>query len=227
MGLWLPWHSAPWAGVALCLCLALPWAAGLLQGARRVLAGLEAGDLLPAARPARRRALGAWSFGAGLLAAACGWRFGATPAALAATACLISLLALAWIDARTGLLPDALTLPLLWAGLLVNLGGGFAPLRDAVLGAAVGYLCLWLLYQVFLRLTGREGMGYGDFKLTAALGAWLGWQALPAVLLAASLGGLCFALWLRAAGRAVPGQHLVFGPWLALAGGGVLLGPWG
>ncbi|MER1967079.1 A24 family peptidase [Castellaniella sp. GW247-6E4] len=225
MGMWLPWHQAHWVGVAASLGLALLLGAGFLRIANRLAEALGAQAVLPATGPMRRRILAVWWPGALVLAAVCGWRFGATPAALAATVCVLTLWTLAWIDGRTGLLPDGLTLPLLWAGLLTNLDGAFAFLPDAVLGAAAGYLCLWVLYLVFLRVTGREGMGFGDFKLTAALGAWLGWQALPGVLLAASLGGLCFALWLRATGRAEAGRHLVFGPWLALAGGWALLFP--
>ena len=225
MGMWMPWHPERWFGIVLCMGLALPLGGVLLHAAHRLAEALEAGSVLPGAGPGRRRILAIWWTGALALAAACGGCFGATPAALAATGCVLVLWTLAWIDGRTGLLPDGLTLPLLWAGLLVNLDDTFAFLPDAVLGAVAGYLCLWTLYLVFLRLTGREGMGYGDFKLTAALGAWLGWQALPGILLSASLGGLCFAVWLRATGRAGAGQHLVFGPWLALAGAWALLGP--
>ena len=122
---------------------------------------------------------------AGLLAAspplalACVWLFGATPAAALAIVFVLTLLALAWIDAETGLLPDLLTLPLLWLGLLANLNGVFVPLQDAVLGAVAGYLVLWSVYWGFLLCTGREGMGHGDFKLLAALGAWLGWRPCP------------------------------------------------
>ncbi len=225
MGMWVPWHPERWVGIALCLGLALPLGAGLLCAAGRLVRALEAGPLWPGAGRARRRVLAVWWAGALALAAVCGWLFGATPAALAATGCVLALWTLAWVDGRSGLLPDGLTLPLLWAGLLVNLDGAFAALPDAVLGAAAGYLFLWALYLAFLRFTGREGMGYGDFKLTAALGAWLGWQALPGILLAASLGGVCFALWLRATGGAGAGRRLVFGPWLALAGGWALLLP--
>ena len=90
-----------------------------------------------------------------------------------------ALIALAFIDIDTQLLPDDITLPLLWAGLLLNLVGGFVPLQDAVIGAMAGYLLLWSIYWLFKLLTGKEGMGYGDFKLLAALGAWFGWQAIP------------------------------------------------
>src|SRR5690606_17526444 len=113
-----------------------------------------------------------------LLALCCAWRFGATPAAVAALVYVVVLLALAWMDAETGFLPDLLTLPLLWLGLLVNLGGAFAPLDGAVVGAAGGYMALWLICGAFLLATGRQGMGHGDFKLLAALGAWLGWMPL-------------------------------------------------
>ncbi|BEV73346.1 A24 family peptidase [Paludibacterium sp. THUN1379] len=131
------------------------------------------------------------------------------------TACLIALLV---IDAETGLLPDSLTLPLLWAGLLFNLNGARVPLSQAVLGAVAGYLVLWLLYWCFRLLTGREGLGYGDFKLLAALGAWLGWQALPPLLLLSSLTGLVAAGILMLLRRMSRRDALPFGPFLALAG---------
>src|SRR5690606_18208287 len=101
----------------------------------------------------------------------------------------LALLALAFIDFDTQLLPDSITLPLLWAGLLVNLDHGFVPLADAVIGAMAGYLLLWSIYWAFRLLTGKEGMGRGDFKLLAALGAWFGWQAIPAIILLASVVG--------------------------------------
>lgn len=103
-----------------------------------------------------------------------GWRWQLTPAAVAACVFIAGTALLAWIDAETGYLPDRLTLPLLWLGLLVNLDHSFSSLPLAVIGAALGYSLLWLLNHVFLLLTGRTGMGYGDFKLLAALGAWLG-----------------------------------------------------
>lgn len=153
-----------------------------------------------------------------VLFALCVWRFGPSPLALAAMVLCAALLALAWIDLQTSLLPDALTLPLAWLGLLVNLNGALAPLSLAVLGAVVGYGFLWLLFHVFRLLTGREGMGYGDFKLLAALGAWFGVAALPGLLLMASLAGVAGAAVLRLTGRAQRGQPLPFGPYLALAG---------
>ena len=113
---------------------------------------------------------------------------------MAAIGLSLTLLALTLIDIDHMLLPDAITLPGIWAGLLVNLGGTFTDLRSAVIGAVAGYLALWLVYHLFKWLTGKEGMGYGDFKLLALLGAWLGWQALPACILVASLVGTVYGL---------------------------------
>ncbi|MBI5781324.1 MAG: prepilin peptidase [Rhodocyclales bacterium] len=160
-----------------------------------------------------------------LAALAALWRFGLTWQALAAAGFLWCAIALTFIDLETRLLPDALTLPLLWAGLLVNLQGAFVPLPDAVLGAAAGYLVLWSIYWLFKLLTGKEGMGYGDFKLLAALGAWLGWTALPLVLLLSSLAGAVIGVTLKALGRLNEGEPLPFGPFLAA--GGVVALLWG
>eukprot|EP00887_Chlorella_sp_A99_P004482 scaffold43.g4482.t1 len=134
-----------------------------------------------------------------------------------------ALLALAWIDLESRLLPDALTLPLAWAGLLVNLGDGFTPLPLAVLGAVAGYGFLWIVFHACRLCTGREGMGYGDFKLLAALGAWFGIEALPTLLLGASLAAMLGGGTLILIGRAGRDQSLPFGPYLALAGVAVLL----
>jgi len=152
------------------------------------------------------------------LFAACAWRYGATPVALFAMGLSAMLVALAWIDFESTLLPDALTQPLVWAGLLVNLFGAFTTLPLAVGGAVAGYVFLWVIFHVFRLLTGREGMGYGDFKLLAALGAWFGVESLPMVLLAASLVGVLIGGLLTMSGRAGRGQPLPFGPYLALAG---------
>ncbi|QKH36335.1 prepilin peptidase [Achromobacter pestifer] len=152
------------------------------------------------------------------LFAACAWRFGATPLALSAMGLSAMLVALAWIDFESTLLPDALTQPLLWAGLLVNLFDAYASLQMAVVGAVAGYVFLWVIFHVFRLLTGREGMGYGDFKLLAALGAWFGVEALPTLLLSASLLGVLIGGALTLSGRASRGQPLPFGPYLALAG---------
>ena len=135
------------------------------------------------------------------------------------------LVALTFIDLDKMLLPDQLTLPLLWGGLLFNLAGGFAPLADAVIGAMAGYLVLWSLYWAFKLVTGKEGMGYGDFKLLAALGAWLGWQALPIVLLLSSLVGAIIGISLILLRNHHQGKPIPFGPYLAIAGWIALL--WG
>jgi len=152
------------------------------------------------------------------LFAACAWRFGATPLALCAMGLAATLVALAWIDFESTLLPDALTQPLLWAGLLVNLFDAYASVQMAVAGAVAGYVFLWVIFHLFRLLTGREGMGYGDFKLLAALGAWFGLEALPTLLLGASLLGVLIGGALTLSGRARRGQPLPFGPYLALAG---------
>jgi len=146
------------------------------------------------------------------------WRFGLSLATLAALALTWTLIALAMIDLETKLLPDTLTLPLLWLGLLVNLDGTFAELQASVIGAAAGYLSLWSIYQLFRLLTGKEGMGYGDFKLLAVLGAWLGWAALPQIILLSTLIGATVGIGLiaiRGRDRNVP---IPFGPYLAAAG---------
>jgi leader peptidase (prepilin peptidase)/N-methyltransferase len=137
--------------------------------------------------------------------------------ALAATFSF-AVLTLALIDARIYMLPDLITLPLLWLGLLVNTLGFFAAIADAVLGAVAGYLSLWVIYWLFKLLRDKEGLGYGDFKLTAAIGAWLGWQALPSVVLVAALTALCAATVLVLAGRMKVEQPMPFGPFLAFAG---------
>ena len=157
---------------------------------------------------------------AGLGAAYAAWRFGPTGSALAAMLFIWFTIALAFIDHETGLLPDSLTLPLVWLGVLANLGGAFVPLPDAVLGAVAGYLSLWLVYWAFKLLTGKEGMGYGDFKMNAAAGAFLGWKMLPLVILLSSVVGLAFgALQMFAArGKWDAGFRFHFGPYLALAG---------
>jgi leader peptidase (prepilin peptidase)/N-methyltransferase len=156
----------------------------------------------------------------GIGAAYSAWAFGATLAALGAALFVGFTIALAFIDHETGLLPDDLTLPLVWLGLAFNLNRTFVPLHDAVIGALAGYLALWLVYQGFRLLTGKEGMGYGDFKMNAAVGAFLGWKMLPLVILLSSLVGLLFgALQMFAArGRWDAGFRFHFGPYLAIAG---------
>lgn len=131
---------------------------------------------------------------------------------------LWALLALTVIDLNTMLLPDQITLPLLWLGLLVNIGGMFTSLQDAVLGAVAGYMSLWLVYQGFRLLTGKEGMGFGDFKLLAALGAWMGWQALPGIILLSSLVGALVGITLMLLHKRDGSMAIPFGPYLAAAG---------
>jgi len=156
---------------------------------------------------------------AGIGAAYSAWRFGPTMAALGAALFVWFTIALAFIDQETGLLPDDLTLPLLWVGLIINLRGAFVPLPEAVTGAVAGYLVLWLVYWGFKLLTGKEGMGYGDFKMNAAVGAFLGWKMLPLVILLSSLVGLAFgALQMFAArGKWDAGFKFHFGPYIAIA----------
>lgn len=154
----------------------------------------------------------------GLLSGWAAWHFGAHWATAGALLFIWSMIALTFIDFDTQLLPDSITLPLLWAGLLLNLGGLYADLTSAVLGAAAGYLALWSVYWAFKFATGKEGMGYGDFKLLAAIGAWLGWQMLPLTILAASMVGALVGIALIVSakhGRSVP---IPFGPYLAAAG---------
>jgi leader peptidase (prepilin peptidase)/N-methyltransferase len=156
----------------------------------------------------------------GAVAAYAAWRFGPSLNALAAAVFGWFTIALAFIDQETGYLPDDLTLPLLWIGLLVNLAGGFVPLADAVLGAAAAYLFLWLVNASFKALRGMDGMGYGDFKLYAAVGAFLGWKLLPLVILLSSVVGLVFgSLQMLAARRGWDWKFKFhFGPYLAFAG---------
>ncbi len=154
----------------------------------------------------------------GTLAALAIWYFGPTWQGLAACAFLWTLVALTFIDFDTQLLPDDMTLPLLWGGLLANLYGLFVPLREAVLGAMAGYLTLWSIYWIFKLVRGKEGMGYGDFKLLAALGAWLGWKMLPLIVLGSSLVGACIGIALVVMKGRDHNVPLAFGPYLAIAG---------
>ena len=135
------------------------------------------------------------------------------------------LLALTFIDFDKLLLPDQLTLPLLWVGLLLNLSHQFVPLTVAVIGAIAGYMVLWSIYWAFKLLTGKEGMGYGDFKLLAALGAWLGWQSLPLILIISSCVGAILGITLVVMRRHQQSKPMPFGPYLAIAGWIALL--WG
>lgn len=154
----------------------------------------------------------------GLLIGLVSWKFGYSSLTLFAWLFTFALIALTFIDFDTQLLPDDITLPLLWLGLFVNLNSGFTDLKSAVIGAIAGYLILWSIYWVFKLVTGKEGMGYGDFKLLAAIGAWFGWQLLPAVILLSSIVGVIIGVGLiiyAKRGREVP---MPFGPFLALGG---------
>jgi leader peptidase (prepilin peptidase)/N-methyltransferase len=146
------------------------------------------------------------------------WRFGSGLVGLATLVFVYLLIAMTFIDADTQLLPDDLTYPLLWLGLLVNLNGAIVPLRDAVIGAAAGYLVLWSVYWLFKLIRGKEGMGYGDFKLLAALGAWLGWKMLPVIILFSSLVGAVVGVALIVFARHGRDKPIPFGPYLAGAG---------
>lgn len=150
----------------------------------------------------------------GILSSVVAIHFGPNPGTAAALLLVYGLIALAGIDLEHQLLPDTLTLPLLWAGLLINTSHMFATLQAAVLGAIWGYGSLWLLFHAFKWATGKEGMGYGDFKLLAVAGAWLGWMALPAVILIASLAGAVVGLSLIALKRHDRQQPIPFGPFL-------------
>lgn len=154
----------------------------------------------------------------GLLAVAVVQLHGATLASLFLYAACLTLLVLAVIDLRTYLLPDILTLPLLWMGLLYQLLFQPLMLPSAVIGAMAGYLILWSFYWLFKLLTGKEGMGFGDFKLLAALGAWLGWEMLPLLLIVSAGLGAIIGLGVQAMMPKLRGQPMPFGPFLALAG---------
>ncbi|MEE9444802.1 MAG: A24 family peptidase [Cocleimonas sp.] len=153
-----------------------------------------------------------------LLSVFVAWKIGFGWPVLAALLFTWVLILLSLIDAKTMLLPDNLTLPLMWAGIAVNYHTAFVDLQSSVLGAMFGYLSLWSLFHVFKLITGKEGMGYGDFKILAAIGAWGGWQILPfTVFVASFLGAFIGILWMLIQ-RQKESQPIPFGPWLALAG---------
>lgn len=161
----------------------------------------------------------------GLLSAYTAWHFGFGLAGIAAIVFVWAMIALTFIDFDTQLLPDDITLPLLWLGLLLNLNGAYTSLANAVVGAVTGYLVLWSVYWAFKLATGKEGMGFGDFKLLAAIGAWLGWTMLPLVILLSSVVGAVVGISLivfTKHGRNIP---IPFGPYLA--GGGLIALFWG
>ncbi len=160
-----------------------------------------------------------------MLSAYAAWSIGFSAAGLGALLLIWALIALTFIDLDTQLLPDGITMPLLWLGLLFNLAGTYTDLRSAVIGAVSGYLVLWSVYWLFKLATGKEGMGYGDFKLLGALGAWLGWQMLPLIILLSSAVGAVAGIALIVVTRKGRNIPIPFGPYLA--GGGLIALIWG
>ena len=154
----------------------------------------------------------------GVLSGLVAWHFGFGIEALSALALIWMLVALTGIDIDTQLLPDSITLPLLWLGLAVNLFAVWTPLSSAVIGAMLGYGSLWSVYWLFKLVTGREGMGYGDFKLLGALGAWFGWQAVPLMILLSSFVGAALGIAILLSKRQGRDTPMPFGPYLAGAG---------
>ncbi|OFA06171.1 A24 family peptidase [Duganella sp. HH101] len=154
----------------------------------------------------------------GALTVAVVWHYGSGWQGLGGLFFLYSLIAMTFIDADTQLLPDDLTYPLIWAGLLLNVNHTYVSLQEAVIGAAAGYLALWSVYWAYKLVRGREGMGYGDFKLLAALGAWMGWAMLPAIVLMSSLVGSVVGIVLMIVNRKGLEYQIPFGPYLAAAG---------
>lgn len=215
--MWIKWDIGLTATLLTAVAFALLLATLLERAAYLLPRYLDAQIMVGSSWVQRSRLVVFWVLGS-ILAMLCAWLFGPTPIAAAAIVYALMLLTLGWIDAEAGLLPDLLSLPLLWMGLLVNISGVFSPLSDAVIGAVVGYLSLWCVGQVFTLLTGRLGMGHGDFKLLAALGAWVGWLSLPWVLLLSSSFALVVALILRVSGRMKANDPIRFGPYLAGAG---------
>ncbi len=154
----------------------------------------------------------------GVLSGYVAWRYGFSWHTLAALVFVWSMIALAFIDLDTFYLPDDITLPLVWAGLIANMAGLFVDLQSAVIGAIAGYLALWVVFWSYKFATGKDGMGYGDFKLLAAIGAWLGWKMLPVVILLSSLVGAIVGISLIVFARHGRDVPIPFGPYLVLGG---------
>ena len=159
------------------------------------------------------------------LAALCAWHFGFSLAGFAAILLSWALISLSFIDYDTQYLPDQITLPFLWLGLLLNLNNTFTDINSAIIGVIAGYLALWSVYHLFKLITKKEGMGYGDFKLLALLGAWMGWQVLPAIIILSSLVGSIIGISLILLKKHQRDIPIPFGPYLAIAGWIALL--WG
>lgn len=160
-----------------------------------------------------------------VLSLAVAMKFGASLQLIFALLFTWALISLALIDFHTTLLPDSITLPLLWLGLLISLVPVFVTAPDAIVGAAAGYMILWLVFQTFKLITGKEGMGFGDFKLLAALGAWLGWAKLPLIILLSSLTGAIIGIMMMGLFKHQRNKPIPFGPYLAIAGWVALM--WG
>lgn len=212
----VPASHAPCCGASLRWHQNIPLLSYALQGGKCANCGARIPLLYPALE-----------LSTALVFAACGAKFGASWAALMWCGLCAALLALAWIDWQTTLLPDDITLPLLWVGLIAAaLGFTGTRLSDALWGAVAGYLSLWLVYWGFKLVTGKEGMGYGDFKLFAALGAWFGWPLLIPIILLSSIVGAVVGIAMKFTVGLREGGILPFGPFLAGAGLlAVLLGP--
>jgi leader peptidase (prepilin peptidase)/N-methyltransferase len=207
--LWMPRSACPSCGHPISALENIPVISWLVLRGRCRTCGAAIGPRYPAVELL-----------AALLAGAVAWKYGPSMTLVGSLVLLWALVALAFIDLDTTLLPDTLTLPLVWLGLLFNLFGTFTTLQSAVIGAMAGYLSLWLVYWAFKLLTGKEGMGYGDFKLLAAIGAWLGWQVLPVTILLSSLVGALAGLLMIALVRHDRRIPIPFGPYLA--GGGMV-----
>ena len=209
-----PRSRCPSCGAAISAWQNVPVFSYLMLGGRCANCKAEIGSRYPLVE-----------FVTGLLCAVAAWRFGFGPEAIMAIFMTLMLVPITMIDADHQLIPDSIVFPLLWVGLLMSLWHPVASAdvlfiepREAIIGAAVGYLSLWSVYWLFKIVTGKEGMGYGDFKLLAALGAWLGWQALPMIILMSAVVGAAFGILmiaLRGRDRSVP---MPFGPFLAAAG---------
>jgi leader peptidase (prepilin peptidase)/N-methyltransferase len=217
--LWWPPSACPGCGTAIAAQHNVPVLGFLWLRGKCATCGLKISPRYPVVEAT-----------AAALGIACAYVFGPTWQTVAAVGFTWMLLALTLIDLDHKLLPDSLTLPLLWAGLLVNaapLGGAplFASLQESVLGAAAGYLSLWTVYQLFKLMTGKEGMGYGDFKLLGAIGAWVGWQLLPLVILLSAVVGSIVGIAMIVFGGRSSQTAIPFGPYLAAAGFIALL--WG
>ena len=205
--LWTPRSACPGCGKAIAAKHNIPVLSWILLRGRCVACQMRIKARYPVVELA-----------GGLVAAYAAVRFGPTLAAFAAMVFCWTLIALTAIDLDTQLLPDDITLPLVWTGLAFNLGATFVTLVSAVIGAIAGYLALWSVYWGFKLLTGKEGMGYGDFKLLAAIGAWLGWQMLPLVILLSSIVGAAVGIALMAFAGHGRDKPIPFGPYLAAAG---------